>query len=163
MTNEAVPPVPAFWHRAPRWRAGQAPLLQRDTQGWAPVPCPSGLPSIPHPIGAFPLLRTFAISATIPRLGTFRVANAHHFLAFGVSLGPGKVSRGPGMTLTMFLRVVERQLVPGGVPVPMVRVLVSGLGGCLPRAAFGQMFWQMFPGMFWLWAGGRAGPDPPQA
>lgn len=103
------------------------------------------------------------ISATIPGLETFRVANACHFLAFGFSLGPGKVSRGPGMALMMFPRVVERQLVPGGVPVPTVRVSVSGPRGCLPWAASGQMFWQMFPGMFWLWAGGRAGLDPPQA
>lgn len=154
-------PVPACWHQPPHWYASQA-------RGQSPALCPVGLPGIPHPIRVFPLLRTFAISAAVPGLGTLRVANARHFLAchiFGVSPEPGKASQGPGMGLMMFLHVVWRQLVPGRMPalgLCVFSALMSGLGRCLPRAAPGQMFWQMFPEMFCLWGGERAGPDPPQ-
>lgn len=75
--------------------AGQALLLQWDMRGQVPVPCPIGIPSIPHPFRALPLLRTLVISASVPRLRTLGVANAHHFPAFhifGVSSEPKRAS-----------------------------------------------------------------------
>ena len=171
MTNEAVPPVPACWHQAPRWCAGQAPLLPWDVWGWVPAPRPIGLPGIPHPIGAFPLLGTFAISAAVPGLGTLRVANARRFLAchiFGVSLELAKASQGPGMGLTKSLRVVQRQLVPGGMPAlglcPCPRSVCRcwGRAGAFPELPPGRCFGRCFQGCFGSGEVGRQGQIPPR-